>query len=224
MANIIVVVDGLPSCGKTSTAKELAEMLKRRFCPLHKGMTAINSGLFYRAVGKDANDHNIRVNDIPKLIESARGTCKRLVNLFEDEYAWEKYAETLNDEEIGTFASYVSPLYSIRQLIYQTLRGIAENTPCIVCDGQNSHEVFENAILFFLEAPLEMRALWRHKQTGGDLQEITQAIHDREHRDKTRGNSPLITPPEATIVTTSNFSSPKETALYLFKECLKRIK
>ena len=58
--------------------------------------------------------------------------------------------------------------------------------------------------MLFRSASARVRAERRVAEVGGDVDEMEALISERDHKDSTRVDSPLLTMPDAVIVDTGN--------------------
>ncbi|MDR1814085.1 MAG: (d)CMP kinase [Tannerella sp.] len=202
MKQIIIAIDGLSSCGKSSMAKELARRL---------GYTYIDTGAMYRAVTLYAIRQGLFNGDI--VDADALERKMSLVNVSFGVNASTGRSETyLNGEnveaeirrmEVSKHVSAVSSLPFVRSALVKLQRQIGEKKG-LVMDGRDiGTVVFPNAELkIFVTATPEIRAKRRldemkAKGEEASFDEILANVKSRDYQDTNRSVSPLRRAPDA---------------------------
>lgn len=115
----------------------------------------------------------------------------------------------IRTDEVGAAASKISAYKKVREILVDLQRKMAENDN-VVMDGRDiGSVVLPNATLkIYLTASVEERAKRRYNEyvLAGqecDLEQIKKDIEERDHRDMTRENSPLVCVPDAHVVDSS---------------------
>ena len=192
MSKIIIAVDGYSSCGKSSTAKAVAQNL---------GYSYIDTGAMYRAVTLYFIQKHVSVND-DKAIETA------LSNITIDyrrnaEGQNHVYLNGLNVEDeirklyVANRVSEVSAIASVRHAMVDQQRKMGKKKG-LVMDGRDIGTVVfpEAELKIFMTADPLVRAQRRQielmaKGETLDLEEILTNIENRDKIDTTRTESPL---------------------------------
>lgn len=192
MSKIIIAVDGYSSCGKSSTAKAVAQNL---------GYSYIDTGAMYRAVTLYFIQKHVSVND-DKAIETA------LSNITIDfrrnaEGQNLVYLNGLNVEDeirklyVANRVSEVSAIASVRHAMVDQQRKMGKKKG-LVMDGRDIGTVVfpEAELKIFMSADPLVRAQRRQielmaKGETLDLEEILTNIENRDKIDTTRTESPL---------------------------------
>jgi cytidylate kinase len=189
---LIIAIDGPAGAGKSTIAKKLARQLDYLF---------INTGSMYRAVAFGALQRGLSLDQtdaIGDLAQIARIELTGTVDNTRVLLDGTDITESIATPEISQAASVVSAIPAVRRALVaqQQVMGSAGG---VVMEGRDiGTQVFPNAeIKIYLDATSEARAQRRHtdelKQgvnTGALI--ATQAeIEERDHRDKTRADSPL---------------------------------
>lgn len=195
---MIIAVDGPTASGKGTIARALAE---------HYGLPHLDTGLLYRAVGRQVV---ISDGDADDPVE-ALCACGFHDKLLED--------PALRSEETGGLASRVSVHPGVRQALYERQRRFALQDDGAVLDGRDIGTVIvpeEADAKLFVTASTAARASRRFRelqQNGADvtLEDITAQIEARDKRDREREDSPLKPAPEAYVLDTTLMS--KEEAI-----------
>lgn len=187
---MIIAVDGPTASGKGTIARALAE---------HYGLPHLDTGLLYRAVGRQAI-----ISDFdPDSPVEALCACGFHDKLLED--------PELRSEETGGLASRVSIHPGVREALYERQRAFALQEGGAVLDGRDIGTVIvpqEADAKLFVTASTAARSSRRFREmqeNGADttLEEITAQIEARDKRDREREDSPLKPAPEAYVLDTT---------------------
>lgn len=200
----IITIDGPAGAGKSTVARHLAERL---------GMQFLDTGAMYRGIaaaaidaGQDPADHDataelaerLRIEfdwsfDPPTLLVDGRDVTGRL-----------------RDPDVTDAVSEVATNGRVRRVLVQAQRRIGHDHPNLVTEGRDQGSVvFPNAaVKFYLDASPEVRARRRAEQLrdadyDADEQQILREIRQRDHRDSTRTDGPLIRPDDAIVIDSS---------------------
>jgi cytidylate kinase len=213
MKKIIIAIDGYSGCGKSTTAKIVAEKLNYVY---------IDSGAMYRAVTLYFLRHQIPLNDT----ESVINALKRIDIRFEYNPYTHKSETYLNGEsverEVRSMAisdkvSDVSKIHEVREalVMLQQRLGLQKG---IVMDGRDiGTQVFPQAELkIFMEADIDIRAERRQAELlakGEDLplSDIIQNLQKRDLIDTQRSESPLRKADDAIELDSSNITIEEQT-------------
>jgi cytidylate kinase len=208
---MILAIDGHSSCGKSTTAKELAKRL---------GIAYVDTGAMYRAVTLFVLREGISLDDhtaLTKLLD-------HLVLEFKNENGYNVlYAngEDINQEirslAVSNAVSNVAAIPLVRERMVALQRAMGTNS--LVMDGRDiGSVVFPNAdIKFFVTADVNERARRRHLELISDNQkvsfeEVLENLKLRDHIDSTRETSPLIQVADAILFDTTDFTLEEQNA------------
>jgi len=175
---LVITIDGPAASGKSSVAKAIALELKIPF---------ISSGLLYRAAAKIVIDSHTNPEDEAAILEALNEQHIQLRTTTTGENlifnAETDLTQQLHTEDIDNNASKVAKHPEVRNWVNARLQDI---TGDLVIDGRDmGHVVFPKAShKFYLTATPEVRALRRLGERSAQLEEITQAIIERDERDK----------------------------------------
>lgn len=211
MRKIVVAVDGYSSCGKSTMAKALAK---------YAGYAYIDTGAMYRAIGLYATRKGF-VNDGELDKDAIIGALDE-IEIFFKPNAEGKNETYLNGEnvegEIRTLdaaiaASKVSEIKEVRAALVRQQQKMGEGK-CVVMDGRDiGTVVFPNAELkIFVTASSDVRAKRRYDElvAKGDapesLEKVKKDIEERDLRDTTRKESPLIQAADAVVLDNSDMT------------------
>ncbi|PLX24615.1 MAG: (d)CMP kinase [Salinivirgaceae bacterium] len=202
-----VAVDGFSSCGKSTLAKQIAQLL---------GAVYIDSGAMYRAIALIA----LRNNCVEK--DSVNKDClKPLVENVKIEFQPSDNHLILNGEDVELeirgkeVASHVSEVAKhgfVREKMVKMQQDYSL-TNSVVMDGSDiGTHVFPNAeVKLFLTADPEVRAQRRFyelKEKGMEqpFEEVLENIKQRDEADQNREIAPLRKADDATIIDNSVMS------------------
>ncbi|MFV0519448.1 MAG: (d)CMP kinase [Lachnospirales bacterium] len=200
-----VAVDGTTSSGKGSVAKKVGE---------HFNLLYIDTGAMYRVVALNSIKNNIPL--LPENEEKILAITKNIKMDFDFSSYPQKIfldgdnvSEIIRTVEAGENASKVAVMESIREFLVKYQQNIAMEND-VVMDGRDiGSVVLKNAdIKLYLDADSLTRAKRRCSEVLAkghkvDLEGVKLAIEQRDHRDKTRENSPLVLCDDAIYIDTS---------------------
>lgn len=205
MSKIIIAIDGYSSCGKSTTAKRVAEILN---------YTYIDTGAMYRAVTKYFLDHYISLSN-DKEIEKALANIQIEFRRNAESNKTETFLNGLNVENeirklyIANKVSEVSAIAAVRHAMVAQQRKMGKKKG-VVMDGRDiGTVVFPDAELkVFMTADPLVRAQRRQielmeKGDVLDLEDILANIQKRDLIDTTRAESPLRQAAGAVVVDTT---------------------
>ncbi|MDR0828718.1 MAG: (d)CMP kinase [Prevotellaceae bacterium] len=222
MKKIIVAIDGLSSCGKSTMAKQLAKQV---------GYIYVDTGAMYRAVGlfglqngiisKNSIDENLlsqKISAIKIYFKNIDG----IQHTFLNDVDIESQIRTL---EVGDAASRVSTIGFVRRALVAQQQAMGAEKG-IVMDGRDiGTVVFPAAELkIFVTASAQVRAQRRYdellqKGEHSDFAEVLKNITERDKRDSSRAESPLRQATDAILLDNSNLT--KEEQIELVKKWFK---
>jgi len=207
MKKIIVAIDGLSSCGKSTMAKELAKNV---------GYVYVDTGAMYRAVSLYCirqgwmTADSINETELEKHIGSINISFKTTPDGRQETYLnGENVEREIRTLEVANGASRVSTIGFVRrELVRQQQRmGIEKG---IVMDGRDiGTVVFPNAELkVFVTASAEVRAQRRYdellaKGQAEDFEAVLANVKERDERDTNRVESPLKQAHDALLIDNS---------------------
>ena len=206
MRKITIAIDGYSACGKSSTAKKVAEAL---------GYIYIDSGAMYRAVTLYFHNNHVSL-DNDKEVEKA---LQRIdIQFKRSEEGLQTYLNGLNVENeirkmyISNQVSEVSAVGAVRRQMVAQQQSMGRRKG-VVMDGRDIGTVVfpEAELKVFMMAEMTVRAHRRQlelldKKQMLNLGEIIQNLEKRDHIDSTREESPLQQAEDALIVDTTNLT------------------
>ncbi len=207
LRKIVIAIDGYSACGKSTTAKEVANILGYRY---------IDSGAMYRAVTLYFLDHHISLSnprEVGRALQQVNVTFK--VN---SKKKSETYLNGLNVEKairkmrVSEMVSEVSTIKEVREALVEQQRRMGKDKG-IVMDGRDIGTiVFPHAELkLFMNADILIRAFRRQKELLDrdqlvDLDDVIENILHRDDIDTSRKESPLRQAEEATVINTTHIA------------------
>ncbi len=206
MGKIVIAVDGQSGCGKSSTAKEVARIL---------GYTYLDSGAMYRAMTYHYLRHPFDLNDSSQIEESLSNFQLEFRNnpqsgLQETFLNGQNIEQEIRKMEVSSRVSEVAAIGQIRKFMVRRQRELGD-AKGVVMDGRDiGSVVFPKAELkLFMTADLDTRARRRMaelSEKGGvvSFEEIKANLAERDKKDSTRSESPLIKVEDAVEIDTSN--------------------
>jgi cytidylate kinase len=190
---MIIAVDGPTASGKGTIARALAA---------HFGLPHLDTGLLYRAVGRQVFLGGGDPNDPGDALAATGFPDSMLAD------------PELRSEETGGYASRVSVHPAVRQALYERQRAFATQPAGAVLDGRDIGTVIapEAEVKLFVTASLDARAerRWKEMQARGDtrsLAEIEADLRRRDERDRSRAAAPLRAADDAIVLDTSGLKA-----------------
>lgn len=196
---IVVAIDGPAGAGKSTIARRIAARM---------GFLYIDTGAMYRAVALWAQRCGTSLDDHLNLEQLAKAADIELrSNPLGVVLNGEDITELIRNPEISQAASKASAIPGVRRALVDKQRAMGAVTS-IVMEGRDiGTVVFPDAeIKIFLDATAEVRARRRLEemqakgQTGLTLEAVLKDINERDTRDRTRGEAPLMQAPDAEYV------------------------
>lgn len=192
---MIIAVDGPTASGKGTIAKGLAA---------HFGIPHLDTGLLYRAVGRQVAINQGDPNDAKDALAASHFAD----DLLDD--------PILRSEDVGGLASRVSLHPEVRRALFERQRSFATQPGGAVLDGRDIGTVIapEAEIKLFITASVQERARrrWLEMTQAGTerdkeipLAEIEKDIVRRDARDINRDDAPLRAAADAMVIDTTSF-------------------
>lgn len=202
---LIIAIDGPSGSGKSTLGRMLAREL---------GLLYIDTGSMYRAVAlaviqsaiKETDDVAIGVLAERSDIDLAGDPDSIRVKLNNRDVS-----DRVRDEDVTHISSIVSTIPAVRRAMVLRQRAMGERGA--VMNGRDiGTVVFPNAdVKFFLDAAIEERAQRRlaeerEHNSAATYEQTLADITERDRRDTTRLDSPLVAAEDAIIVDSSGMS------------------
>jgi cytidylate kinase len=201
---LIIAIDGPVGSGKSAVGRRVAEAL---------GLTFVDSGLMYRAVGRLAVEQGLDLDDADALTRLAGATTVRIdgpcVRADGRDVTGQVYAP-----DLSAAASQVAQAPGVRLAVVAQLRAMGRGG--VVMAGRDiGTVVFPDAEhKFFLTASSEVRARRRAAQIEqrgehADPERLRVEVEERDRRDAGRAVAPMRPAEDATIVDTDDLDLPE---------------
>lgn len=187
---LTIAIDGPAASGKGTLAKRIAA---------HYGLACLDTGLLYRAVGRDVLEAGRSLED-----EQAAAAAARALD-----------PATLDDPglrlpDMGDAASVVAKFASVRAALLDFQRDFAAQEPGAVLDGRDIATVVlpDADVKIFVTADVEVRARRRHQEQVARGEPVAyertlETIRDRDARDMGRKDAPLRQADRAVLLDTT---------------------
>ena len=196
---ITIAIDGPAGAGKSTLARRVADKL---------GFLYIDTGAMYRAVALWALRAKVATSDMHRLeqlaqaarIEFVPGQPTVLLN-------GEDVTEAIRAPEVAEAASQVSLVPAVRRALVAKQREIGAHASVVMEGRDIGSVVFPEAhVKIFLDAQPEVRVERRAREVALPREVISQQIQERDQRDRSRAESPLVQAPDAVYVDTTGLS------------------
>ena len=207
MANLVITIDGPAASGKSTVARLLAERL---------GASFLDTGAMYRAVTLAAIEAGVDMSDEEKMLgvldnrkfEFAVREGKMVVYIDGLDVT-----EQIRRQEVTANARYAASAVKLREKLVEMQRQFAAREEKIVTEGRDQGTVaFPDAgVKFYLIADSAERAKRRQielsaKGSSENLEQIQNAIEERDKSDEDRAVGPLKPAEDAIVVDTTDLS------------------
>ena len=220
----VVAIDGPSGTGKGTVAARVAGRL---------GWHVLDSGALYRAFAYAARIKGVNPDDFQEFADldgDSQITFQTAAGEVRIMLAGKDVTDAVRSEEGGRAASVYAAIPAVRSILLARQRA-ARKLPGLVADGRDMGTVvFSDAdAKIFLDASPKVRAERRYKQLkekGFDvnLARLEKEIAERDRKDVTRTESPLIPAEDAFTVDTSHKSIDEvvEQVMVVVHTCLRK--
>jgi len=213
---VVIAIDGVSSCGKSTLAKQLASAL---------GYIFVDTGAMYRAVTLYMLEQQIDISNqdlVKKNLEQINIIFKQINGYNTCFLNGKNVEEEIRSLRVSEFVSEVSTIAAVREKLVAMQQDMA-NQQDLVMDGRDiGTVVFPDAtVKLFITADPKIRAQRRYlelqkKNIPGNIDEIEENLKKRDHIDSTRVHSPLRQAEDAILIDNSYINVQEQ-----FEEALK---
>jgi len=206
MARLTITIDGPAASGKSTAARLLAEKIGAGF---------LDTGAIYRAVTLAARNAGADMTNPTELLGVLRKTKFEFTANKGEMTAHidgEDVTRQIRHPDVTENARYIASAPELRQQLVRMQREFAARCETLVTEGRDQGTVaFPDAdVKFYLTAELTARARRRQAELGANdeqnLEQLRDAIEQRDKSDRTRGVGPLRPAPDAVVIDTTNLS------------------
>ena len=198
-----IAIDGPSGSGKSSAAKQVANIYKMKY---------INTGLVYRAIALNVINKGIELDDKQAIIASLE---ESMMELHPDEVIFLKginVTKEVRRDDVSQAASKVASISEVRIFALKIMQATAKFKGVIMDGRDTTFRVLPNAELkFYIDTKSEVRAKRRvqqNKELGLDTnyESVLKEIEERDNRDKSREIDPLQIVDDAIVIDSSEMS------------------
>ncbi|HYP14322.1 MAG TPA: (d)CMP kinase [Bryobacteraceae bacterium] len=201
---IVIAIDGPAGAGKSTIARSISAKL---------GFVHIDSGAMYRAVALWALRAGVALDDMHRLEQLAREASISFPAGGDQVFLnGEDVTSAIRGPEVSAAASKVSAVGAVRRALVEKQREMGELSN-VVMEGRDIGSVVfpEARVKIYLDAKPITRAERRTRELlakgqAADAASTATAMQERDHRDRTRAEAPLVQAPDAVYVDSDGLS------------------
>jgi CMP/dCMP kinase len=200
----IVAIDGPAGAGKSTVAARIAA----RF-----GLVNLETGAMYRAFALKAIQADADLDNAEELGDLAKITDIRLLpaalgnRVFLDQV---DVTKRIREPDVTAAASRVSVHPVIRRWMVSLQRELGAKSSVVMEGRDIGTKVFPDAqVKIFLDADPEVRGQRRYQQNGptaAKMESVVEELRERDRRDRTRAESPLVPAADAVILDSTHLT------------------
>lgn len=201
-----IAIDGPAGAGKSTIAKLVAK---------NKGYIYVDTGAMYRAMALFMLKESVELDRADLIAEKSQSADISI--RYEDGVQCvflngQNVNGMIRTEDVSAAASKISVVPEVRKKLTALQKKLASEQD-VVMDGRDiGTKVLPNADLkIFLTASVEVRAKRRYDELCAkgercNLEKIQEEIAERDHRDMTRDEAPLVQAEDAILVDSSDMT------------------
>lgn len=207
MKKINIAIDGYSACGKSSTAKRVAQRL---------GYIYIDSGAMYRAVTLYLQQHLIDIDNlegIAQALPQIQIDFRKAGEVFHTFLNGVDVEQEIRQPAVAAQVSEVAAMSNVRRMLVEQQQKMAAQKG-VVMEGRDIGSVVmpDAELKFFMTADVNVRTKRRQdellKKSGKlfPLEELKANLQHRDRIDSTREDSPLTRVPDAIEIDTTHIT------------------
>lgn len=218
MPGFKVAIDGPAGSGKSTISKRVAEQLN---------LTHIDTGAMYRAITYYALNEGFDLND-----ERSYAFMERIKLRYDKDRIYIDNVDVtghIRSDAVTKNVSKVSSFPYVRKILVHIQKEAAKDID-VIMDGRDIGTVVlpKADLKIFLTAAVQERAKRRQKDKESlgitqDIQTLESEIIERDRKDSTRKESPLICADDAIVIDTTHYTV-EDTTSRIIEEILKKEK
>src|SRR5438046_5955597 len=201
---VVIAIDRPAGAGKSTLASRLARKL---------GYINIETGAMYRALALKAIENDIDVDDENALVDLALGskiTLEPQVDGNRVKLDNTDISTRIREKDVTEGASRVSVHPRVREWMVNKQRELGAKGGVVMEGRDIGTAVFPNAeVKIFLDAAPEVRSNRRFLQKpviATQEKSVLEELRQRDLRDRTRANSPLVPAADAIVIEPTNLN------------------